>query len=462
MTAFYKKFIRPLSTDTDQAEREIVLNYLLVGIFGLAVVALIDTVFAPIISHESYQADRVLTNVITVALIVGLYILARYGRRYRTVAVILTLLIAAFGCDIAFSWGVLNTNSILLFSLAVVMAGVLIGARYSLYMTVGIAAVLAFLQHGESTGALHPDLTWLSTQPTKGDVIGFSAILFVIALVSWLYNRQMELSLRRAQRSERALQHQKKLLEIKVEKRAQQLAAAQLEKMQELYRFAELGQLSTSLFHDLANHLSTVSLDIEGLTAREESDLMRRISENVGHIETIVKRVREQIGGKNAVEVFSVLHEIDEVLKILAPAARQAKVEVVVERDPTVKPGLRYKGDIIRFRQIVLNLIANAIESYPAVEQRAKDTSPRVVALRLGRERTVLSIEVADQGAGIPEAELTKVFRPFYTTKKGGIGIGLFIVKQVVEKDFGGSIAVSSEREGGTSMTVLLPKSYYA
>lgn len=179
MPAFYKNFIRPLSTDTDQAEREIVLNYLLVGIFGLAVVALIDTILAPIISHETYQSGRVATNLVTVLIIIGLYAAGRYGRRYRTIAVILTLLIAAFGVDIAISWGVLNSNGLLLFRVAVVMAGVLIGARYSLYMTLIIAAVLIWLQHGESDGSLHPDLSWLGTKPTNGDVIGFSAILLL-------------------------------------------------------------------------------------------------------------------------------------------------------------------------------------------------------------------------------------------------------------------------------------------
>jgi two-component system C4-dicarboxylate transport sensor histidine kinase DctB len=272
----------------------------------------------------------------------------------------------------------------------------------------------------------------------------------------------MELSLRRAQRSERALQHQKKLLEIKVEKRAQQLAAAQLEKMQELYRFAELGQLSTSLFHDLANHLSTVSLDIEGLSSREESEIMRRISENIGHIEMIVKRVREQIGGKSTVEVFNVNREVDEVLKIQAAAARQANVEVTVERDASVKPSLSYKGDIIRFRQIVLNLIANAIESYPAYTKKGDGETPRLVTVRLSRRQSTLAIQVADNGMGIPKSEQARVFRPFHTTKQNGIGIGLFIVKQVVENDFGGAISLDSDGEHGTTVTVTLPKSYHA
>lgn len=456
---FYNRFIKPTSKETDQAEREIVLNYLLVGIFALAAVALLDTLLAPVISQEAPHLDRVANNTVTLLFIAGLYAMARYKGWHKAVAIFLTGLITLMSCLLAFHWGLLLPTGLLLFSLSVVMAGVLIGARYSLYVTCLIAIVMAGLQYGKVSGNLHPDLAWVGTGPTPGDVIGFSAILFVIALVSWLFNRQMELSLRRARRSEKALKRQKELLEIKVEKRAQQLEAAQLEKMQELYRFAELGRLSTALFHDLANHLSTVSLDIEGLSARGQSDIMKRISENVGHIDTIVKRVREQIRGKSTVEVFDVADEINEVIKILAPAAAQAKVEVMVERGKSIRPGLSYKGDVTRFRQIILNLLCNGIEAYPA---RSKAGQPRVVTLSLEREQTTLLIEVADQGVGISKQNQSKIFRPFFTTKSEGVGIGLFIVKQVVEHDFNGVITVSSGKRAGTMVSVSLPKSYYA
>lgn len=458
---FYDRFIKPISQDSDQAEREIVLNYLLVGIFGLSVVSLIDTLLAPVISGEPFYFARVAGMSVNVLFVAGLYFIARYKKLYKLVAVVLTLLIVSFGCFVAMQWGVLNTNSILLMSLAVVMAGILIGARYSLYLVLGITVVLAFLQHGESTGSLHPDLTWLDTKPTIGDVVGFSAMLFLIALVSWLFNRQMEMSLKRARQSEKALQRQKDLLEVKVEKRARQLEAAQLEKMQQLYRFAELGQLSTALFHDLANHLSTVNVDIEGLAKDDQSDITRRIQHNVGHINSIVKRVRQQIGGKSSVEVFDVQREIREVVKILAPTAEQARTTIDVMVDESVGPGLSCRGDITRFRQVVLNLISNAIEAYPDPTRRSQP-SERVVTVALKREKATLFISFTDYGRGIRAADQNKIFEPFYTTKKEGVGIGLFIVKQVVEKDLSGELTLISSKQQGTTFTISLPKSYYA
>ncbi len=337
------------------------------------------------------------------------------------------------------------------------MAGILIGARYSLYLTCFLAILLVYLQYGESTGKLHPDLGWLMDKPVPGDAVSFAAILFAIAFVSWLFNRQMEMSLRRARRSEKALQRQKDLLEVKVQKRTQELEAARLEQMSELYRFAELGRLSTALFHDLANNLTNISIDIEGLKSGEGSDIMQRIHGNVRHIDSVVKRVRQQIQGKSKVEVFNVMDEINEIIDILSFDAGQAGATVSIEPG-NVRPSLFYKGDLTRFRQILLNVVSNAVEAYEGKRSRKE----RPVSIRLERTRSVLAINVTDFGSVIPGGKLNTIFEPFYTTKSNGIGIGLFIVKQVVENNFGGSISVASDKQSGTTFSIRLPKSYYA
>lgn len=456
----YNRFIKPASTDSDQAEREIVLNFLLVGVFILSMIALVDTLLAPVISKESFHPERIFNNSITALFVIGIYMLARYKRQYRAVALILTLLIASFACYMVYHWGLLLPTGILLCSLAIVMAGILISARSALYVAAGITVVITLLQYSKSAGNIKPDLSWMSVSSTAGDVIGFSSIFFTIALVSWLFNRQMELSLKRAHRSEKALQRQRDMLEIKVEKRARQLEEAQLERMQQLYRFAELGQLSTALFHDLANHLSTVNLDIEGISGGVQPDIMRRIQQNVGHINDIVRRVRQQIGGKHVTEAFNLQDEIKEVVKILEPTAEQAQVVISVNADKSLRPDLLYKGDATRFRQVILNLICNGIEAYPATQSK-KNTS-RTVNVILIRQGTALLISVKDQGSGVSKASLSKIFKPFYTTKPKGIGIGLFVVKQIVENDLNGTISVESDKGRGTTFTINLPRTYYA
>jgi signal transduction histidine kinase len=105
-----------------------------------------------------------------------------------------------------------------------------------------------------------------------------------------------------------------------------------------------------------------------------------------------------------------------------------------------------------------LNVISNAIESYG--NRRGRKERP--VIIRLERVRSKLSISVTDHGKPISPRHIDKIFEPFYTTKPNGIGIGLFIVKQVVENDFDGSISLDSDKRSGTTFNIRLPKSYYA
>lgn len=454
----YNRFIRSSAKEPDRRAREVVLNYLLAGMIVLSAAALIDTLAVFMIARHGFLLSRILSNAVTVLLLLILYRAARYPKLHAAVAFALLLFIAAAGSLVAYQWGVLNSNSLLLFSLAVVMAGVLISARFSLYVAIYVVAVLAGLEYIETQGISHPNLSWLDTKPTLSDIIGFSVILLIIASVSWLFNRQMEQALRRARRSERALEKQKVMLEIKVRERTEELEASQLEQLQELYRFAELGRLSTALFHDLANHLTNVSIDIEGLARASESDIMQRIQKNVRHIDSVVKRVRQQIQGKTAVEVFDVTGEITEVTKLLSPTAASAGVTIKLETD-TVRPGLLYRGDILRFRQIILNTLSNGIEAYGS---RQREQELRTVTVRVRRSNRMLLIDVADRGVGVAHGDLRKIFEPFYSTKAKGLGIGLFIVKQVVEQDFGGTIDVESSSHDGTVFHIKLPKSYYA
>lgn len=156
---FYNRFIKPISKDSDQAEREIVLNFLLVGIFALAVIALIDTILAPLISGESFHTDRVINNIIAVVFIAILYVLSRHKHRHKAVAIVLTLLVALCACAMLYYWGLLLPAGILLCGMAIVMAGILISARSALYTAVGITVLLVVLQFAKSQGYIHPDLT---------------------------------------------------------------------------------------------------------------------------------------------------------------------------------------------------------------------------------------------------------------------------------------------------------------
>jgi signal transduction histidine kinase len=444
---------RQQAADPDIEARRVVLQYLLRGFTVLTAATLLNTLTSFVVRHETYLLARIIGQGFIFVCMLGTLVLLRSRRYQRSISLLLVAVFFVSSAGVLYQWSIINPVGILLMSLTIVTAGILLGAKYSLYVMVAAAATLVEIQYAVAHDWVKPDIAWMLRPSTMTDVVSFTVIFAVIALVSWLFNRQMEYSLHRARRSEAGLQRQKHLLEIKVERRTRELQKAQMDKMQQVYRFAELGRLSTALFHDLANHSMALSLDIEGLQKRYQSDMLMRIQDNIKHIDGVVRRVRSQIQGKDNIERFNVIEQVQEVMQILEFTAKNANVKIVLGVQPSARP-IMYTCDTIRFRQIVMNLLSNAIEAY-------KGDSPihesAVVTVRIERTKDTVILSVQDFGVGIKRSLLPKIFDPFYTTKDKGIGIGLFIVQKVVEEDLNGLITVTSDAKNGTTFMVRLP-----
>lgn len=453
----YRKWIEPRSKDPDQQNRELVLNWLMAGSIFLIALQLVNLLASLFIRHKTYVVPRIFVLSLLLAGFVVLFIYTRRSGRLIYAKFTLLAMFTTFSFYVLYWWGILNPVGILLCALTVVMAGILFKACYSLFTAIALGLILSLIEIFKARGLIHPDLSWMQKPSTFTDVASFMVIFFLIALITWLFNRQMEMSLHRARRSERALRRQSELLEKKVEERTRELQVAQIEKIQQFYRFAELGHLSTALFHDLADPLMSVSLDIEGLKKRNRSQILGRIQDNINYVDSVVQRVRYQIQGKSQVERFNVSSEIKKVMKLLSSMASEAGVKMELNLINSSRPSF-YTADIIRFRQVITNLLSNGIEAYKHKELDIK--KPRRLYITLESSEKNIIIKVTDFGAGIPVSEQSRVFEPFYSTKERGSGIGLFIVKQIVEQDFHGSLKLRSSRSKGTVFTVILPKDY--
>ncbi|HSW37686.1 MAG TPA: ATP-binding protein [Candidatus Saccharimonadales bacterium] len=453
---FYNTFIRPTSKDPDAYSRELVLNWLLLGITSLTAITFFLSFFALVFLHQGYTLTRFIFVVVLLIFWVGLFGLSKFKQKHTLAEIVLVGLFFCLASFMAYRWGIRLPLAGVFFSLVIIMAGILLGARYSLYTALAVSILVIGFEYAKGQNWYQPDLAWIKEPSVVADALINSALYGVIALISWLFNRQMELSLKRAQRSEKALKRQRDLLEVKVEERTRELQSEQLEKVQQFYRFAELGRLSTALFHDLANHLMSVSVDIEGLKSRRQADILERIQDNIHYIDTVVQRVHQQMQGKRKVERFDVFEEVEEIIKIMALNTKRLGIAIELQAPSSKKP-LFYTGDVTRFRQLVSNLISNGVDAYQDVSQQNK-----LVAVSIERTKESLTVRVADQGIGISPNVQAKIFEPFYTTKEKGIGIGLFIVKQIVEEDFKGTITLLSNKNQGTSFTVTLPLKAHA
>lgn len=251
-----------------------------------------------------------------------------------------------------------------------------------------------------------------------------------------------------------ALARERDYLQAKVLERTQELEESQLMRVLELQRFAEFGRISGRLLHEVANPLTVATLNLSQLDHRQSSAL-RQASKSLRQLERYVMAARKQLASQSQSIEFRPLTEIRQVLMVLRPLARAEHIQVKLKVDAAV----RLKGDPVKFSQIVSNLVANAIDAYRDVDDKNRFTPKVVIFMEQTSRRTQLHVQ--DWGQGIPREELPRLFEPFYSTKlssQRGLGIGLEIVKQAVENDFGGHITIRSKAGHGTTFTVCFPR----
>jgi signal transduction histidine kinase len=109
-------------------------------------------------------------------------------------------------------------------------------------------------------------------------------------------------------------------------------------------------------------------------------------------------------------------------------------------------------------RRVLVNLVRNAVEAVRTARPEPRDGTPRGhVIVSAERRRDGVAIVVEDDGPGVPEPELDRVFDPYFTTKADGTGLGLAIVKKIVIEHNGSVVAEHGMRLGGAAFVLTLP-----
>jgi signal transduction histidine kinase len=461
----YKLLVGPKSTNEDSRRREFIFNILVLSsliLFGAALIILLTG----LITNDPILIKSSVGNVLFLIFIfIILYLLSRIGF-FVPSAYIFTGMLFLFAAYLSYKWGVELPPALLFYVLIIIMSGILVNTHFAFVTAIISSLSIIIIGSLQIYNSVQPDLYWKRESLIFPDVVMFSAIFGIIATVSWLSNREIEKSLKRARKSEAELKEERDMLEIRVEERTQELRKTQMEQMAQVYRFAEFGRLSGGLFHDLVNYLTAVSLNIEKIkSVDQENSEFKKIETNLerakkatNEMQDFIASVRKQLAHQETRELFSLNQEIKESVQILTYQARQNQVVISFKSDEEVQT----LGAPIKFSQIVTNLISNAIDAYPPLEQKAVGNKniKREVKISLAREGKTISLFVSDNGRGIPESLRDKIFEPFFTTKdpKRNIGIGLSLTKRIVEQDFNGRIRVISRENQGTTFTISFDK----
>ncbi len=228
------------------------------------------------------------------------------------------------------------------------------------------------------------------------------------------------------------------------------------EKLSHTEKLAYLGKLASSVAHEIRNPLTTVKTFIESVTAkygqkefRDKFDNLvpREISRIEGIIDQLLDFARPR---RLTAQPVNIVNTIDATLALLE---NNFKLKSVVARALHEKQNVSLPADEDQLRQVFLNLFLNAIQ---AMEQGGRlGVETRVVAEVDGSKKS-FQVKISDTGVGISAENLTKLFTPFHTTKKNGVGLGMPIVKDIIDAHHG-TIMAESQEGVGTTFTVCLP-----
>lgn len=372
-----------------------------------------------------------------------------WARRHFTAASMLLIFFYFGGATLTMlAQGIDTTFAQLMLAITIVLSGMLLGARYALYAgglsILAMVIVQILVQAGSPiTGQAVPSAQQF------GDILGFSALQGVLALISWLFGKRSGELLAENQQANVLLEQEKGMLEVRVREHSEQLRSKQLEEMEQLYKFAEVGQLSAMLLHDIANHLAILNIDLADLKQQKQSKVVHQLSENVSHIEQAIEQARRQLQAKDNKRTFNVVSCINDIITLPRFKASRRAIHVEADQDD-----IELYGESLRLSHVITILVSNALEAYKS----GTPSDQRHVAVHITSDRDHIRISVLDKGQGIPAAVRENLFAPLNSNKKDGLGIGLFIAKKVVETHFNGTLSLSQSTKKQTEFILELPK----
>ena len=249
------------------------------------------------------------------------------------------------------------------------------------------------------------------------------------------------------------------IIDITDRKKAEEMERLQAEKMAQTGRLISLGEMASTISHELNQPLAAIASYASGClhlieNGRSPGDLvgaLRKLDAQAQRAGQVIRRVHDFVRKRDpsfvAIDLSSV---IADVVAFISPDARKLASEIVVE--PTGGP-LPVRVDPILIEQVLFNLMRNGMEAMAGL---ASGDKVLTVAARLSIDPAEVVVTVADRGSGIPPEVAARLFSPFFSTKHEGMGMGLSICRSIVERHQG-RLEFTDRAGGGTVFTLTLP-----
>ncbi|MBS0555358.1 MAG: GHKL domain-containing protein, partial [Proteobacteria bacterium] len=248
------------------------------------------------------------------------------------------------------------------------------------------------------------------------------------------------------------------VLDITERKRARELARQQQERLQATSRLVTMGEMASTLAHELNQPLAAIATYNSGCinrlkTAEADRDELVEIHEKIGRqarrAGEIIRRVHDFVRrAEPKREPLDLNVVIRDAVGLLEADMRKRGMQVVTELAPDL-PAV--EADAVMIEQVVVNLVRNGMDAM----QAAAAERP-IIRIGTRSDGKHVTIRVADRGPGIAPETAERLFQPFYTTKAEGMGMGLNICRSIAELHHG-RLSFEPNPEGGTIFILTLP-----
>jgi PAS domain S-box-containing protein len=249
------------------------------------------------------------------------------------------------------------------------------------------------------------------------------------------------------------------IVDISARKAAEEKERAQREEIDLLSRLSLLGEMTASLAHELNQPLSAIiSNSSAGSRFMEKpevdqaviKEILADVAADAHRAYDIIRNVRNTVKKGGPVRQAVNLNEvIRNVIRMIHPDAAQKACEVETSLENDLPP---IEADPVQIQQVLINLVGNAFDAMrelPVADRKVR------VATRRNTDGTIQT-SIRDRGPGIPKDAQERIFEHFFTTKGDGLGMGLAIVRSIVESH-GGQIAAENVNGGGACFRFTLP-----
>ena len=248
------------------------------------------------------------------------------------------------------------------------------------------------------------------------------------------------------------------VLDVTERKRAEELARQQEEKLQATARLVTMGEMASTLAHELNQPLAAISsyntgcinkLDSGNFTPSELRGAMEKLGVQAQRAGKIIRRVHDFVRkSEPRLAECDLAEVVDDAVGFIEHFAQKRQVRIEREIPGWRQPLL---ADQVMIEQVLLNLMRNAIEAMgdTAAERRR-------LIVRLIKHEQQIEVRVIDKGSGISDAVKERLFTPFFSTKTEGMGMGLNICRSIIEFHKG-RLWVEDAPGGGTVFAFTLP-----